>query len=466
MYALALTIFIYLSHFVPWVISRPLFVLPVLSSCIILLSRNAERAFRLLVLSVLFMVFSSAITKSSLSFGFPEDEVVAVYGQVVQDSAQKKGRMAGYRLSLEAAEDRKGSIISARGSVYVLSEQAECFYGDSVRVSGHPSDGIIIGSTTLRNRPWSAELRAMTVSWIRNRLRGSGAGELAMRLLLGAGEDGVYSLADDARLSGLSHVLALSGMHLSILASILSVPLLFLPWKGARRFIISSFLFLFSFVSGWRPSLMRAFIFRMLLSRNIRIDEAFLLSALILFSVFPSAVTDLGAEYSFISLAAIFLFSSHIDRGIRTLLPLPPSFSLSAAASASALLFSIPLTLSVFGCYQLGAIITSLPLTAMISIYMGLSLLALALPPLHPLLDTVYSVLESLFRASAFFPELYSIHGYLVLILASVVLMVLGLLSSGYVEPELQQHKRDLKGIVIPWPCDDKEVRPELSHRA
>ena len=219
-------------------------------------------------------------------------------------------------------------------------------------------------------------------------------------------------------------MLALSGMHLTIIASILSVPLRFLG-KGTRRIIITLFLIFFSFLSGWRPSLLRALIFRILLERKTGLDEAFIASAVILFAVQPSAAADLGAEYSFISLAAIFLLSSRIDRGLRSLLPLPPSFSLSAAASIAALIFSVPLTLSVFGSYQLGAIVTSLPLTAMISLYMGLSIAVLIIPQLSPLLEVAYAVVRWAFRVSAVFPDIISPLPYLVLLSISLLLIII-----------------------------------------
>lgn len=450
MYALILTSLIYLSHFAPWVISRPFLVLPILSVLALAASRRADRALMIVIVASLFVSFSSSLSVSLVSYGFPSSSVKAIYGRVVQDSAQKTGRMSGYRLSLSAAEDGKGSVTTARGSIYVLSEQSDLFSGDEVRVSGYVSGDIFIGTTMLLHRPWSADARRAMILWVRDRLRSGNAGELSMRLLLGAGEDGVYGLAEDARLSGLSHVLALSGMHLTILASVLSLPLSLLPWKRGRRVVIDSFLLFFSFLSGWRPSLVRAFIFRLLLERRIRLDEAFALSALALFSAFPEAVVDLGAEYSFISLGAIFLLSVPFDRGIRSILPIPPSLSASAAASLSALLFSIPLTLSVFGAYQLGAIITSLPVTLMISLYMGLSLAVLAIPPLLPILDLPYAILQWLFSASASFPMLSGWTGYAVLVVSSIVLLSSGLLSSRHVEPELQQHKRDHGGSFLP----------------
>ena len=130
MYALIMTSLIYLSHFAPWVISRPFLVLSILSVLALAASRRADRALMIVIVASLFVSFSSSLSVSFVSYGFPASSVKAIYGRVVQDCAQKTGRMSGYRLSLMAAEDGKGSVTTARGSIYVLSEQSDLFTGD------------------------------------------------------------------------------------------------------------------------------------------------------------------------------------------------------------------------------------------------------------------------------------------------------------------------------------------------
>ena len=139
------------------------------------------------------------------------------------------------------------------------------------------------------------------------------------------------------------------------------------------------------------------------------------------------------------------MLSESIDRAFRLFLPLPKSFSLSAAASFSALLFSVPLTLDVFGCYQLGTVSSSFPASMMISLYMGLSILAAVFPFAGCLLRIAYEAVELIFRVSALFPRSEDLAGYAVLLLLSVLLIAIDIayriFSGKYVEPELQQHK-------------------------
>ena len=134
-----------------------------------------------------------------------------------------------------------------------------------------------------------------------------------------------------------------------------------------------------------------------------------------------------------------------IDRGIRLLLPVAKSLSASFAASMAALLFSVPLTLDVFGCYQLGTVFTSFIASALISLYMGLSIITLFLPLLGPVLETMYVCIEMFFSISALFPVSEDYSGYIMLVIISLSLIAIDiayrLSSVRYVESQLQQHK-------------------------
>ena len=139
------------------------------------------------------------------------------------------------------------------------------------------------------------------------------------------------------------------------------------------------------------------------------------------------------------------MLSGPIDRGIRLILPVPKSLSSSFAASMAALLFSVPLTLDVFGCYQLGTVFTSFIASVLISLYMGLSIITLLFPPFGTVLETVYSGIEIFFSVSALIPVSDDYSGYIVLAIISLALIAIDiayrLSSVRYVESQLQQHK-------------------------
>ena len=445
---LAVPLVIFVFWAVPAAPSDPLpalFVIMVLAACSAAAGLQGL-SLALVECAALLIAVLRFMPDASPSYGIEAHAVRAVIAEAQQDSVQRRYRSVGFRATLVAAEDGEGMLSSASGSVYVISSQADAASGDRLYLPGRVSGPVFYadGAVLISRSPLSS-IRVMMRSAIRERLSVHGeAGELGMRLLLGYGEMGVFSLSSDASASGLMHVLALSGMHLSILSAMLS-SLLFMVNARRRSFAICIFLIFFSFLSGWRPSLVRALIFRFSIAYAKDRDLAFLLSFLFLQIIFPYSCTDLGSVYSFISLAGIFMLSEPIDRAFRLFLPLPKSFSLSAAASVSALLLSVPLTMDVFGCYQLGTVLSSFPASMMISLYMGLSIIAAVFPFSGCFLRIAYEAVELIFRVSALFPRSEDLTGYAVLLLLSVLLIAIDIayriFSGKYVEPELQQHK-------------------------
>ena len=248
---LSVIIAVYLMWFFPAFYSRPLFVLPLLSILCIVFSERREASFIIIVAALYFsMVFSLEETTENIGVG--KTAVVAMTGRVVQDSQYKSGRRTGFRIMLRSAEDGTGGVYSAEGSVYVSSVSSDFFYGDTVRVQGCFSGSVFYGeSAELISRNCVTSLRKRIVSAVKERLRAYGdAGELASLLVLGTGSDGSYDTALNARRSGLSHVLALSGMHLSIIAALLS-PLLrriLGPLYGKTVLFIILFIFFKGFI--------------------------------------------------------------------------------------------------------------------------------------------------------------------------------------------------------------------------
>ncbi len=373
------------------------------------------------LIGIILLILSADPPK--LSYGIDEELVDGCIVRALQDSVQRDGRSSGYRARL-IASSAEDSLHKADGIVYVIADQDDVMEGDVLYLAGSAS-GVILRSysssliSTSLLRPIRRFFREMIIS----RLRCGEAGELALRLILGTGEMGGYSLFDQARISGLSHVLALSGMHLSIIAMMLSKILVFLNRKHSDA-IISIFLFFFTMLSGWRPSLLRAFLFRLLLRFSGDTEDSFLMSALILFAFQEEALADLGAQYSLLSLGGIFLLSERICRGIRALLPLPYAISSSAASSLAALVFSAPLTMRIFGVYTAASVLYTLPASAIITLYMIVSIICLFLP-LFPLLEAMHLLAEAFFSFAARFPQAEGPEPYIAMVSVSLLLCLI-----------------------------------------
>ncbi len=430
---LAVPLVIFVFWAVPAAPSDPLpalFVIMVLAACSAAAGLQGL-SLALVECAALLLAVLRFMPDASPSYGIEAHAVRAVIAEAQQDSVQRRYRSVGFRATLVAAEDGEGMLSSASGSVYVISSQADAASGDRLYLPGRVSGPVFYadGAVLISHSPLSS-IRVMMRSAIRERLSVHGeAGELALRLILGTGEWGMYEAGDAARMAGLAHVLALSGMHLSILAMIASRMLFFLPSK-VREAAIVCFLAFFTFLSGMRPSLLRAFIYRLALRFSSSGEDGFALSALILFAFYPEAAVDLGAQFSFIALGGIFLLSGAIDEGIRTLLPIPYRVSSAVSSSMAALLFSIPLTVMAFGSYTLGSIITTMPANALVTAYMGVSLAVLAFPPLGIVMELLFMAASAFFSLAAAVPMADDMVPYAVMAAASLFLAAVGSIRS------------------------------------
>lgn len=180
------------------------------------------------------------------------------------------------------------------------------------------------------------------------------AGGLLLALLCGSREYTSSDLSDSFRKAGLSHILALSGMHLSMFSGIA----LFIGEKSKRiklSFIIRIiFLFLFVWFAGFSPSLLRAFIFSMLLllasASNVNdLDNILILcfTFLIQVTISPDDISNIGFILSYSALFGIMITGKKIKSIFSKWIP--DYFSSSLSASCGAQIFTAPVSIVNFG---------------------------------------------------------------------------------------------------------------------
>lgn len=387
---------------------------------------NERYTHYVLIFALIYLFMSISIKESSLSLGFEKDEIRGVVGDIISTPSPRGQRRYGYRVKLLAAEDSYGTVVTSKGCVYVLSDLTDAALGDRVRLCGTFYDSVFIANSTdylvRTNR-----VRSKVSYFLSSKLKGN-EGELTSLLLLGVGSSGNSDIAQKARSAGLSHIIALSGMHLSILSSILMKLLFFVESKRAKKAISYIPLFLFVYLSGWRPSLLRAFIFKVALDTTDS-DIAFFLSDVVLLALFPYHTEDLGLIYSFLAFSGIMILSPYLSHALRAL-AIPKAISESVATTLAALSFSIPVSYRVFSSYQLSAIITSEAVAILIMLYMYISIASLFIPKADIILHYLYIAIERLFYLGALVKECTSIYPYLVLLSSVVGLLFIYLIST------------------------------------
>ena len=171
--------------------------------------------------------------------------------------------------------------------------------------------------------------------------------------------EGVYSAL---RRSGLAHVVAVSGLHVSFLAGLITTLL------GRRRRLSAvvgiCLLFFFSAVAGNTPSVQRAALMQSMLliaplaDRENDPPTALSTVLMVLLAVNPYAAASVSLQLSFAAVAGIFLFTGPLcERWGRRLPRKPRGFWLRLGCRAARVVFATVAT-------TLGAIVFTTPLMA------------------------------------------------------------------------------------------------------
>ena len=192
----------------------------------------------------------------------------------------------------------------------------------------------------------------------------------AKALLLGDGRDLDYETDTAFKVSGIRHIIAVSGLHISILYTLVCM------FTFRRRFSTAAVgmpvLLLFAAVAGFTPSVTRACIMVWLMmlatvfNREYDPPTALAFSVLVMLAANPMAVTSVSLQLSVGCVAGILLFrepiSSWLDKKIPDRIPKKWRIFLnqSIAVSVSAMSLTTPLTAYYFGAVSLVSIVTNL----------------------------------------------------------------------------------------------------------
>jgi len=158
--------------------------------------------------------------------------------------------------------------------------------------------------------------------------------------------------------TGLSHILALSGLHVGILSWLISL-MLFPLWacgmKRTRVAVIIFLLWMFAVLTGLSPSVVRSVVMATvflvaLLSERVRSPlNSLCFAAIIILTFSPAAIFTVGFQLSFLAVASILIFAEKINpvgyrhKMVRNLLAYPAATlaAMLATGVVSAFYFNI-----------------------------------------------------------------------------------------------------------------------------
>lgn len=221
---------------------------------------------------------------------------------------------------------------------------------------------------------------------------GSGGG-LLLALLCGAREYTDTATQDSFRLAGLSHILALSGMHLSMFSAI---ALFFGNRAGIKKLtFVLRIVTLIAFVwfAGFSPSLTRAFICAMLMiaasiagAKKPDTFSILCFSFLLQSAICPQDIQSVAFILSYGALAGILLTSRFFNMFYSKFSPRMIASSLSAATGAQTI--TAPISLKIFGAFSPIGIISSTVVSPFITIFIYSGLVLILLSLIFPFLAT------------------------------------------------------------------------------
>ena len=354
----------------------------------------------------------------------PSESVSFIEGQIVSNpvktssgkyyiltlAARQCGSIKGYSVKSSAGGNVKclvpSEIVEAvyPGRLYSsFGKQIAAEKGEVLCVKGSFSNGVFFvkdaDNLELEDSFSSKIIRLRTASRIKfKRLMFSwkNAGGFILALLSGSKEYTDKNVIDNFRRAGLSHILALSGMHLSFFAAIAS--------GSGKKLFGKKFRFIFKFLgvmffvwfAGLSPSLLRALLcslIMLLCALVFSLDADFFI---VLCSVFlihcavqPADIFSAAFILSYGALAGILLFADFFNGFICRCVPLKISSPLSASAGAQ--IVTAPVALKMFGFFTPWGIISTVVVSPLISMFFILSLAAIALCLLLPFLAPVFN---------------------------------------------------------------------------
>lgn len=370
--------------------------------------------------------FSSNVVRS----GSGKYYSAAIHAESVSDSAgtgsQAKGKVS-VLLPAEFAEAflpgkyftkaKENSLVCEQGKrvrLYGRFAQKQEDSGDSsvfvVRYAESLPEKSGIVHSLLKIRGISRiNFRRLMYSW-------GNAGGLLLALLSGIREYTEADVSDAFRLSGLSHVLALSGMHLSLFSGLFKKTGRFLGQKLSSLLQILAVL-AFVWFAGISPSLFRAMLCSMMLLflsllniKNVKMLSVLSVSFLAHIILRREDIVSLSFILSYGALAGILVLGNFCS--MVNIARIPSLISSSLGASAGAQIFTAPVSLRCFSMFAPAGIISTVIISPLISIfiYSGLFFIFLCLifPVFVPfssfLLNIQYNVIKQLVLIFAAFP--------------------------------------------------------------
>ncbi|MBN1242183.1 MAG: ComEC/Rec2 family competence protein [Spirochaetales bacterium] len=369
------------------------------------------------------------------SYGLPAGSVRAVEGVLARDAGLGSGGFRRYELELAASEGAAAPAsvaprADACGTLVILVRNgAPASKGQRLRVAARPDSEpeggrlLFAERNDVRALGWiseSAELRARLLEGFVGALSplGRRAPGLLSALLTGRRDGLEPGLRDSFAAAGCAHIIALSGEHLAVLASIVAALLGRLLGPRRVRTAAAAFALAYAWLAGGESPILRSALMfaygalALLADRPQKLGQSLGIAFIVLAARKPENAFTLSFAFTFLALGGIGLLAPAWECLLAPALPARVAKVL--ATSLAAWTASSALGAAAFGRVPLVGPFVAAPASLLAAALMWCGLAGAAAAALHPALaapagalcDLLYDILVGLVGAASRAPAI------------------------------------------------------------
>ena len=301
------------------------------------------------------------------------------YGVGVDGTVEVEGKRYQIRLYInEKKQIAPGDEITGtfRFRITTPDGQQEATYhqGKGIFLLGYQTDTVELSQTVKQELRYLPALLREKIEEILQICFPEDVFPFIKALLLGDSYDLSYEIDTAFKISGIRHIIAVSGLHVSILYGLISV------LTGRKRFLTALLglpvLLLFAAVAGFTPSVTRAcimvglMILAMVFQREYDSPTALSFACLVMLIANPLVITSVSFQLSVGCVAGILMFHAPIHSWLKAFFPkrkgkgvrtgLQNWFTTSVSVTLSAMSITTPLSAYYFGTVSLIGVVTNL----------------------------------------------------------------------------------------------------------
>ena len=394
------------------------------------------------------VLYSSTVFGTDITYGIEKNNITDIKCVALKDSVKiTYGRTFVNARLISVIDDNLGIESTASGSVGIILDKAVSIYKGNVfrgRVKKLNENTFTIRDVEIRDEEKkSIFVNALyllrnaflkdavdhinTVSTFNIKKVSKNSRRLSLLLLFSYREDNNFQFMKNAREVGLSYVFALSGMHLNLISNFLLFMVSFVLPISLRRKAVLPVLFIYTFLVGTSPSLIRAFFYIAFITLFPSLKSYALFFSLFLqTALVRESVSGVSFVLSYVSTVSLVYFR----RFFKVLLSsfFSNDLSLYLSPSIAAFVLSSPFSILNFGYFSPYSLVLSPIVVILALINMVGGFVALFVPGSFIagiLMDFSYILLDKIISFFALQPFKLSWHGYFIIICFLVGLVLI-----------------------------------------